>query len=102
MTGAIINAPSDRPFLKGWNGRPVLTEPALARLHIGTMAAVHWVEILKCHKCGRAGLAELWDHAAYEGHADIVPPGFRMQVVPNQGRAFFCIRCQVRVTPVQV
>jgi len=42
------------------------------------MAAIHWVEILKCHKCGRAGLAELWDH---EGHADIVPPGFRMQAV---------------------
>ena len=49
------------------------------------MAAVHWVEILKCNKCGRAGLAELWDSAAYEGQADLVPPGFRMDVLPGQG-----------------
>jgi hypothetical protein len=28
------------------------------------MPAVHWVEILKCQKCGKAGLAELWDDDA--------------------------------------
>jgi hypothetical protein len=66
------------------------------------MAAVHWVEILKCQKCGRAGLAELWDHDAYEGQADLVPAGFKMTLDPKQGRVFNCIRCQVRVTPVQV
>jgi hypothetical protein len=66
------------------------------------MAAVHWVEILKCHKCGRTGLAELWDHDAYEGQADLVPAGFKMILDPKHGRVFNCIRCQVRVTPVQV
>jgi hypothetical protein len=29
------------------------------------------------------------NHDAYEGQADLVPPGSRMAVVPNQGRAFF-------------
>jgi len=66
------------------------------------MATVHWVEILKCNDCGRAGLAELWDQDAYEGHSDLVPPGFRMSLNPKHGRAFYCIRCQVLVTPVRV
>lgn len=66
------------------------------------MAAVFWVEILRCEKCGRTGLAELWEHDAFEGHADLVPPGFKMTHDPKGGRVFHCIRCQVRVIPVPV
>ena len=65
------------------------------------MAAVHWIEILKCDECGRTGLAELWDHDAYEGQADIVPPGFRRSLNPKHHGAFYCIGCQVLVTSVR-
>jgi hypothetical protein len=64
-------------------------------LRTAIMAAVHWVEIVKCEKCGKAGLAELWDHDAFEGHADLVPPGFKMTHDPKRGRVLsvFDPRC---------
>ena len=65
------------------------------------MAAINWIEILKCPECGRTGSAELWDHDAYEGHDDIVPPGFKRSLNPKHGEAFYCIRCQVLVTSVR-
>jgi hypothetical protein len=43
-------------------------------------------KFFKCHRCGRAGLAELWDHDAYEGQADLVPAGFKMTLDPKRGR----------------
>jgi hypothetical protein len=53
-----------------------------------------WIEILTCSRCGKTGIAELWDSPAFEGPADLVPPGFKA-VHHMQGRAFYCVDCDL-------
>jgi hypothetical protein len=54
------------------------------------MAGDHWIEILTCPNCGKTGLAELSDSPAFEGIADLVPPGFRVV-----GVTFYCVDCAI-------
>jgi hypothetical protein len=54
------------------------------------MTEDHWIEILTCLRCGKRGIAELSQIDAYEGHADLVPPGFK-----RHGDTFYCVACDV-------
>jgi hypothetical protein len=63
------------------------------------MASDNWVEVLKCPKCGKTGLAELSaGDDAFEGQADLVPVGFKV-VQLEPGINFNCTACDVRVEP---
>jgi hypothetical protein len=53
-----------------------------------------WIEILSCPRCGKTGVAELWDSPAFEGFDDLVPLGFKA-VHHMQGRAFYCVDCDL-------
>jgi uncharacterized protein YbaR (Trm112 family) len=57
----------------------------------------HWIEILKCPRCGNTGLAELSENDAYEGHENLVPAGFKA-VYRRHGVAFYCVGCEVLAT----
>jgi hypothetical protein len=61
------------------------------------MANESWIEILKCPRCGKTGLAEVSYSDAYEGHDDSVSPGFRIQY-DHRGVAFYCVGCEVEVS----
>jgi hypothetical protein len=62
--------------------------------HFQKSVPLEWIEILTCSRCGKTGLAELWDSPAFEGHADLVPPGFKA-VHHMQGRTFYCVDCDL-------
>ena len=78
--------------LPGWNmGRP-------GRLL--WMVRDHWVEKLKCRRCGKIGMAELSaDGRSWTIKVDSIPKGFQFIQSKEEGSRFYCSFCDSQVEP---
>jgi hypothetical protein len=77
--------------LPGWNmGRPG---------RILWMVRDHWVEKLKCRRCGKIGTAELSaDDQSWTIKVDSIPKGFQF-IQSEDGSNFYCSFCELPVDP---
>lgn len=59
----------------------------------------NWTEFPRCGPCCKTGVAKLSaGSGAYDDHADLVPPGFKV-VTLMYGINFYCVDCDMPVRP---
>lgn len=65
---------------------------------LSLMTESHWIEHIRCPRCGKTGDAELSEIATFENRFDRVPVGFKV-VTNTYGSDFHCETCNIPVAP---